>query len=49
VLYTSVKCRGYIQVQHLKMNSKFEVEFEFQNSLRVFQFKFEFKLGDLLK
>jgi hypothetical protein len=49
MLYTSVKCRGYIQVQHLKMNSKFEVEFELQNSLRVFQFKFEFKSGGLLK
>jgi hypothetical protein len=28
---------------------KNEVEFEFQNLSRVFQFKFEFKLGDLLK
>jgi hypothetical protein len=49
VLYTSVKCRGYIQVQHLTMNPKFDVEIEFQNSLRVLQFKFEFKLGALLK
>jgi hypothetical protein len=31
------------------MNSKFEVEIEFQNSPWVFQFKFEIKLEGLLQ
>jgi hypothetical protein len=49
VFYTSVTHRGWTQIQHLKVSSKFEFDFEFQSLIQAFQFKVEFKWGDYKK
>jgi hypothetical protein len=49
VLYTSVKCRVWAQVQPIKWSFKFEFEFGIQNLLQVFRFEFKFKFEELLK
>jgi hypothetical protein len=49
VLHTSVKCRVWTQVQHIKWSSKLEFELESKNLSRVFRFEFKFKFGEILK